>query len=227
MTITTTTTTPTGTYTVTVTGTGTSATHSTSVTLMVSGSPPPSCSTGWTCADVGSPALAGSATVSNTGTWTIMGAGSDIHNNADQFQFVSKAVAANGSISARMVSQTNTNAWAKAGLMFRADSSAGAANFTILATPGNGIVVQDRLTPGATESRITPTNTMTLPEYLMIMRSGTSFSAFTSPNGSSWTQMGPTVTIAALSGSVLEGMAVTSHNTGALCTVTIDSVIAS
>jgi hypothetical protein len=228
MTISTMASTPGGVYTVTVTGTAPSATHTTSVTLTVSGSPPPpSCSTGWTCADVGSPALAGSASVSNTGTWTIQGAGGDIHAAADQFQFVSKSLAVDGSITARIDSQTNTNAWAKAGLMFRADSSAGAANFTILATPGNGIVVQDRLTAGGTESRITPNNTMALPEFVRITRAGTSFSAFTSPNGTTWTQMGSSVTIAALSGPVREGMAVTSHNSSALCTVTMDMVTAS
>ena len=65
----------------------------------------PSCATGWTCGDIGSPGLAGSQSVSG-GTWTVQGGGSDIWGTADQFHFVSQPLAADGSVSARVVSQS-------------------------------------------------------------------------------------------------------------------------
>jgi hypothetical protein len=44
-----------------------------------------------------------------------------------------------------------------------------------------------------------------------------------STDNSSWTTLG-SQTIAGLSGTVLEGLAVTSHANGTLCTVTMDTV---
>ncbi len=71
---------------------------------------------GWTNADIGAPTLAGSTT-DNNGTFTVTGGGIDIWNTDDQFQFVSQPQTGNGNVSAQVESQTNTNAWAKAGVM--------------------------------------------------------------------------------------------------------------
>src|SRR5206468_11474085 len=84
-------------------------------------SPPSTCPSGWNCGDIGTPALAGSQSLSG-GSWTIQGGGNDIWGMADQFHFVSQALAANGRVSARVVSQTNTTGWAKAGVMLRQSS---------------------------------------------------------------------------------------------------------
>jgi hypothetical protein len=65
----------------------------------------------------------------------------------------------------------------------------------------------------------------TVPKFLEVTRSGTTFSAYTSPDGVTWTLMPKsTVTIGAMAGSLLEGLAVTSHNSTTLCTVTMDTV---
>jgi hypothetical protein len=72
------------------------------------------------------------------------------------------------------------------------------------------------------------TATATLPEYVEITRSGTTFSAYTSPDESTWTLVpGSTVTLANLSGSLLRGFAVTSHNTGQFSTAVFNSVVTS
>jgi glucose/arabinose dehydrogenase len=218
MTITTATTTPTGTSTVTVTGTGTSATHSTPVTLVV-GSSSSGCPTSWNCADIGNPAPAGSESLSS-GTWNIQGGGSDIFGGADSFHYDWQS--GTGNISAHMTAQSNTNAWAKAGIMVRADTSAGSVQFSVLVTPGNGIFVEYRTTSGGNTTRTTAMSG-TVPRYLRITRSGSTFTGQMSTDNSSWTTLG-SQTIAGLSGTVLEGLAVTSHANGTLCTVTMDTV---
>ena len=46
-------------------------------------------------------------------------AGADIWGTADQFHFAYKQLSGNGSITAKVVSVSNTDAWAKAGVMIR------------------------------------------------------------------------------------------------------------
>jgi outer membrane protein assembly factor BamB len=186
--------------------------------------PPGACPNTWTCADIGqvSPGP-GSQTLSN-GTWSISGGGGDIFGTSDSFHFAYQSLAADGSMSARVASQTSTNTWAKGGLMMRLTTDPGSPYYAVFATPGNGVVVQWRTAQGGTTTQVGTTGTV--PVYLEITRTGTTFSAFTSTDGSSWTVVpGSTVTIAGLSGSLLRGFAVTSHDTGNLSTVVYDTVV--
>jgi hypothetical protein len=186
------------------------------------------CSSPWNCADIGGPALGGSASLSS-GTWTIQGAGNDIHSSADQFQFVSRPLAGDGGISAHVTSQTNTtSAWAKAGVMLRTDSTAGSANYALLVTPGNGIVVSYRMTAGGTTVVKHSIPAGSVPAYLKVTRSSTTFTAYTSPGDGTWTPVpGSAVTIAGMAGPSLEGLAVTSHNSTALGNAVMDTIQAS
>jgi hypothetical protein len=136
---------------------------------------------------------------------------------------VSQTLAANGSVSAHVVSQTNTSSWAKAGVMLRQSSDPGAAYYAVFVTPGNGIVVQYRTAQGnTTQQNIKVAGSV--PAYLMVARSGSTYTAYTSSNGTTWTLLtGSSVTLN-MSGSLLAGMAVTSHNTSVLGTVTFDTV---
>jgi hypothetical protein len=226
MTITTSVSTPGSTYTVTVTGTGTSATHVTTVSLTVSGSPPPpGCPASWTCADIGNPTPPGSETM-NSGNWTINAGGSDIFVGADQFRYEYQSLpGTSNTVAAHITGQSNTNAWAKAGVMMRADNSAGSPQFSVLITPGNGIFVEYRSTAGGTSTRAGTVTGKLPPQYIWVVRSGTTFSGYYSSTNNLGTATKLfSQTIAAMSGTVLEGLAATSHNTSALCTVTMDSV---
>jgi hypothetical protein len=64
-----------------------------------------------------------------------------------------------------------------------------------------------------------------VPVYLQITQIGTAFSAATSTDGVTWTPVpGSSITLPNLAGPALAGLAVTSHNTGQLSTVTYNSV---
>ena len=209
----------TGTYSLTITGTAPSATHSTTLSLTVV-APPPPLPTPWTDADIGSPALAGSATYS-AGVFTVNGAGADIYGTSDQFHFVSQGLTGNGTLTARIASQTNTSSWAKAGLMLRATSDPGAMNYAVLATPANGVVVQWRTAQAGTTGQVKVAGTV--PLYLRIVRSTNTFSAYTSPDGVTWTLIPGSSLSISMPSSILAGMAVTSHNTAALGSATFDN----
>ena len=93
--------------------------------------------------DINTPSLKGGTAYDGlTGKWSVTGAGSDIWNSSDQFQFASQAFTGDTTLSVKVDSQANTNAWAKAGLMLRNDETAGSAFASILATPSNGVSFQ-------------------------------------------------------------------------------------
>lgn len=186
------------------------------------GSVPGSCPTGWTCGDIGSPALTGSQSINN-GAWTVVAGGTDIYGTADQFHYNSQTLAGNGALSLRVVSQTNSSAWAKAGAMIRQNNTAGSPYYFAFVTPGNGINIQYRTQQGGgAQSSVSLTGTA--PAYLAVTRTGTTFTAYTSTDGTTWTAVaGSTVTIN-MTGSVLAGMAATSHNATASCTVVFDTI---
>ncbi|HEX4055795.1 MAG TPA: glucoamylase family protein [Tepidisphaeraceae bacterium] len=181
---------------------------------------------GWTDNDIGSPAIGGSADYdAPSDTNTISGNGSDIWGMADQFNFASTTMTGNGSVLTYVDSITNTNAWAKAGVMIRNDITAGSAFAAVLVSPTNGITFEWRTTAGgsANQEISSPAGGPTpAPVGLELTRSGNSFTAYYSTDGITWIQVGPSQTVA-LNTTALAGLAVTSHNTGALCTAAFSS----
>jgi len=219
LTVSTATTTPTGTYTLTITGTSGTLSHSTTVTLVVNtatGGLP----TGWTDQDIGSVGLAGSASYSN-GTFTVNGSGTSISGTADQFNFVSQAAGTSYTITARVVSMTNTNSGAQAGVMIRETLNTGATMANINVTPSNGVTWVYRTATGGSTSG-SRTSSLVAPYWVRVVRNGDTFTGYFSPDGVTWTQQG-TITIS-MASNVYIGLVVSSRNSTQLCTATFDNV---
>ena len=106
----------------------------------------------WTAKDLGNPGVAGTATESG-GTFTVTGAGTDIFNSSDQFQYVYQPVTGDTQVVARVASLQAANSWSKAGVMIRADLTASAANAAMFATASGSWVSQERLLAGGTTTR--------------------------------------------------------------------------
>ena len=195
------------------------------VTLSTTAPPPPDICTGaWNCADIGYPSLTGSQYLIGS-TWTVQGSGSDIWSTYDQFRYVWQTLAADGSVSAHITSQTTTDPWAKAGVMMRLTTDPASPYYAAFVTPGNGIVVQYRATQGGGSQQSGQITTGTVPTYLMVARSGTTYTAYTSPDGVTWTLVpGSSVAINGMSGSNMAGLVVTSHNGGLMGSATFDTV---
>src|SRR5205823_5621229 len=154
------------------------------------------------------------------GTFTVAGAGADIWGTADAFQYVYQPLTGDGQIVARVASQQNTNAWAKAGVMIREDTTAGARYGAVFVTPSNGVVFQRRYQPSGSPAYSTAGGTA--PTWMKLVRGGTTLTAYTSADGATWVAIGSdTVSMGA---NVEIGLAVTSHTTGALSAVTFDNV---
>jgi len=180
------------------------------------------CPSGWTCADIGSPTIAGGQSLSN-GAWTIQGAGGDIWNGADQFHYVWQALNGDGNLSAHVTGQSNTDAWAKAGLMLRQSADPAAPFYDVLLTPGNEVNVQYRATAGANAVQLTGAPA-TPPVYVRVARTSNAFTAYTSADGVTWTAVPNSTVTLALPSALLAGLAITSHNVTALGSATLDTV---
>ncbi|MGC4016014.1 MAG: autotransporter-associated beta strand repeat-containing protein [Luteolibacter sp.] len=179
--------------------------------------PPP-----WTAGDIGSVAAAGLATYDNH-THLIYGSGADIWGTADAFQFVRQTVSGDCDVRARVNLQSASNGYAKAGLMLRDGSGAGAAHAAIYATPANGFSFQYRAASGGATVNFNGPALNTAPNnWVRMTRVGNVFTAYVSANGTSWTQV--STTTITMPASILGGMAVCSHVDGDLGVASFDQV---
>jgi len=107
--------------------------------------------------------------------------------------------------------------------MLRQSTDPSAPFYTVVVTTQRGIFVLKRATQGGWVSTVTSL-AGTVPVYLQVQRSGTTFTAYTSSDGKTWTLIpGSSVTLN-LKGTLLAGMAVTSHNVAAVNTATFAAV---
>jgi hypothetical protein len=181
---------------------------------------------GWAQADIGAVGAAGSASVTN-GVWTVKGSGADIWGTADEFHYAwmpSSGPENWFEITARVTNVENVDRWTKVGLMVRSSQEANAPQASIFVTPTSekGIVFQRRQFAGSTSlSEAGPS--ITAPVWLKLILAPTAVRAYyrTGTTGP-WTFVGQDEI--RLSGTMLVGLAVTSHKDGTLATGTFDNV---
>jgi len=190
------------------------------VQFTITNNPLPS---GWFDQDVGMVGLTGNAAYAN-GVFMVEAAGSNVTGTADAFHFVYQPFSGDGSITARVVTQQSS--WsAQAGVMIRETLNADATNvfMTAQALSSPYLYFYDRPSTGASTSSPGYLELSTLPYWLQVVRSGSSFSVYESPDGINWVQLGATQTIA-MAADVYVGLGVSSNNTTALSSATYDNV---
>jgi regulation of enolase protein 1 (concanavalin A-like superfamily) len=175
----------------------------------------------WGSVNVGSTGLTGNATY-DAGRFIVNGAGSDIWGSADAFLFAYQTTNTDPAmLTARVVSETDTNPYAKAGLMLRSDTSASAAFVMIDLKPNGEIEVLQRPQAGAPVEYLGGAFTA-FGSYLGLQRTGSTVVVAYSADGSNWTPLvTTTVSIPATAGI---GLAVTSHDPSQLNTAVFDNV---
>jgi regulation of enolase protein 1 (concanavalin A-like superfamily) len=176
----------------------------------------------WAAHDLGSGTQAGGGYVTGD-TVVVTGAGGDIYKDSDGGRLLTQQLSGDGTIVARVVSMTNTNPWAKAGVMIREGTAANAKHAFCFVTPAatNGVGFIRRTSAGAM-STYTGGSKNTAPRWLKLVRSGSLITASESANGTTWTVVG-TVTMS-MTNPVRIGFAVTSGDNTRLCTAVFDVV---
>ena len=183
---------------------------------LVTPAPPGPLPSPWTQTDVGSPALAGTASFAN-GVFSVTGGGTDIYGTSDQFHYVDQPAGPSGSIVARVTSVTNTSSNAKAGVMVKQSTTAGSPYFLIADSPSGLIKVQYNFR-GSLTSLTEP-----FPNgWMKLSWTAGKFTASLSTDGTTWTPvLSKTLAITA---PATVGLFECSHKATALGTATFDNV---
>ncbi len=179
----------------------------------------------------GRPGSVGSFTEAPAGTYTITASGTDIWdvgtagNYHDEFHFAYKTLTGTGSIEARVLSLTNTDPWAKAGVMIRETLDGGSTHAFACVTPGNGVAAQGRSLTGDASFNTNQTG-ITAPCWLRLQRDAAgNFTVSYSTNGTTWQPVtGAAPRNIPMSPTVYVGLALTSHNASATCEAKFSNV---
>ncbi len=156
-----------------------------------------------------------SSAVYSDGVFSIEGGGADIWGSIDQFAFINKKSVKNNFISACIISQTNTDPWAKTGLMFRESKSPQSAFVMLCVTPGNGISLQWRENTGDACNK-KDLGAASLSVYLKLSKKDSTFTAYKSTDGKEWEMLGNISLNSQFADEYLVGMEVCSHSSSML-----------
>jgi len=152
---------------------------------------------------------------------TMTAGGADIWDMADEFHFVYKQISGIGSIAAKVVSVSNTDPWAKAGVMIRQSLEPGSSHASMVVTPENGVSFQRRTAVNAVSEQ-TQQADITAPQWVKLTRSGNTFTGEYSADGKNW-QAVDSITMPLLT-DVYIGLCLTSHNVDETCTAEFSDI---
>jgi uncharacterized repeat protein (TIGR03806 family) len=175
---------------------------------------------GWNSADLGEVGVSGEASFLN-GRFQLLASGGDIWESADAFHFVSRPMAGDGTLVARVAAMQYTDPWAKAGVMWRETDSPG-SKYVLLGLTGQGGSVLQSRTRADSPSASVDGPALKPPQWLKLVRQGDVFSGFVSDDGNTWTAAGSTTN--ALKSKATAGLALTSHNNSMLNSTLFENV---
>jgi hypothetical protein len=182
--------------------------------------------------DNGAGIAAGTGGSRSGNTYTLIGSGNDIWNNADSCEFAYIPVSGDGILTVRvasLVGNSGDGGWTKAGPMIRGSLDANAQEVSMLATTltdatnGNRSTFQVRPTVAAASTSSYAATGTAVPKWERVVRVGNVFTAFYSTDGVTWTQQGSATTVAMPTDAYV-GLAVTSHSVTNISTATFDNI---
>ena len=178
----------------------------------------------WVSQDLGTVGLAGSSNVAATGAFSIGGAGTGISGNSDSFRFTSEPCSGDFAVVAHLLTFQGASNNSNAGLMLRQSLTTNSANaFVGVNYYSVQFYSSARTTAGGATTSSTTTHSA-LPQWLKLVKSGTTVTAYDSgdspPGLQAWVQV--SANTVSLSGTMYAGLALDSGSTSALATAGFD-----
>jgi len=180
--------------------------------------------TGWTSQDVGAVGLPGFSQFNSTdSSFTLGASGADVAGTADEMQFAMQTLTGDGTIIAKVNSITNTNTNSMAGIAIRETTAGNARHVSLAATYSSGFRFTRRTTVCGTATTTTTSAAAFAPVWVRLTRVGNVFTASSSPNGTTWTQVGTPQTVA-MGATVQIGLMASARNDTAINVAVFDNV---
>jgi hypothetical protein len=182
----------------------------------------------WTYLDKVGDGQSSYSLTTNADKLTLSARGADTWAGDNAYNVIYQTYNGNFEVSVKIESQTNTNAWAKAGLIVANDFTtlASGGYVSLAITPSNGITFQYDIAGNVGEFEANVTNggtTPTFPTWIRLVKNGLAFTAwYKTAIGNSWTQIGSAQT--PQTGKLIShvGLFACSHNTGQTGAVVFD-----
>jgi regulation of enolase protein 1 (concanavalin A-like superfamily) len=185
----------------------------------------------WQAADIGDVGRPGFVGLAGTDRFTLNGAGQDAFTGKDALYYAWQPLNGDGVITARTTGVQNS--WNnRAGLMIRESVAPDARYVSLVSRPSDsrmngtsgvneGAEFSVKSTAGARASTLAAQD-LKMPNWLRLVRTGNTFSAYLSPDGSAWTLLGSTTV--AMNSAVLAGTSVASAQHAVWMTASFDHV---
>ena len=185
------------------------------------GSVPSQNPSNWSSTTLGNATVSGSFTVDSS-KFTMEAADGDLWSTADGGFFVYQSMSGDGTVTARVVSQENTDRFSKAGVMIRETLNASSKRVINVTRPTPGLEFNYRVSDGGTVDYQLGSQNATAPYWVRLVRSGDTFTAMESADSSTWTTIG-TVTVS-MNADVLAGIVGASNSAGVTATDVFDGL---
>ncbi len=166
----------------------------------------------WRATDIGG-ARRGGQRVHTQNEFQLYAAGEDIWGRSDSFRYVWTRISGDAELSARIRSITNTDPFAKAGLMLRSSLQANSPSINLAILPNGNLELNRRIATGG-ETTSADAGTTTLENAWLKMTfedSSKNVTAWTSEDGASWNAAGTLTMPNSSDGTYYIGLASTSH----------------
>ena len=188
------------------------------VTITGAGMPVP-----WVLAAIGS--LTPTSTTSfnwSTNIFTLSGAGLGLTAKADSAALLRQTITGDVTIIAKVASQVAVGSTSRAGLTFRDTTAAGSRHASLLVSPANTLSFVRRTTLNSTTASTSGGTPSPARRWLRLQRVGTTITASSSANGTTWTVLSRATV--SLNAAIQVGLISTSGVSGTTSAATFESV---
>jgi Pro-kumamolisin, activation domain len=188
------------------------------VTFTVTSQPLPS---GWLDQDVGAVGIAGSASYAN-GTFTEQASGQQIWSTVDGMHFIYQPWSGDGTIVARVLNLQGGSNAEGTGVMIRETLTPSSTNAFVGFSPSLTFL-DYRNTTGGTTFTQQASLAAAVPYWVKLVRSGNTFTGYSSSDGANWVQIG-SAQIINMAPNVYIGLALSSSDNSVLAAASLDNV---
>ena len=178
----------------------------------------------WASSDIGTPGGSGAAFTNGTTATVIGGGESTVASTADEWHYLYKSLTGDGEVVARVASIEDIGQYTRAGVMFRESLAANSRYGAVVYQPASGGQGTDFLYRSGTGNGVSvagPTDSTF--QFVRLVRSGTTLTAYASATNGNWTQIGSPVTVS-MAGTIYVGVAVSSRDDDYLAKATFENL---